>query len=82
MDLPWGAFAPSCWNRFVYASQVAARARPASATGRTRWGEFVDQKDERKPIILVISRPETSGKKGSSFLLRLPWRAVASCEGG
>jgi hypothetical protein len=27
----------------------------ASATGRTRCGEFVDQKDERKPIVLVIS---------------------------
>jgi len=27
----------------------------ASATGRTRRGEFVDQKDERKPIALVIS---------------------------
>jgi hypothetical protein len=27
----------------------------ASATGRTRCGEFVDQKDERKPIVLVTS---------------------------
>jgi len=27
----------------------------ASATGRTRCGEFADQKDERKPIVLVIS---------------------------
>jgi hypothetical protein len=25
----------------------------ASATGRTRCGEFVDQKDERKPIVVI-----------------------------
>src|SRR6266478_3861758 len=38
----------------------------ASATGRTRCGEFVDQKDERKPIA-HDQRPETSG--GKTFLL-------------
>jgi hypothetical protein len=32
----------------------------AAATGRTRCGEFVDQKDERKPIARA-QRPETSG---------------------
>jgi len=34
----------------------------ASATGRTRCGEFVDQKDEHKPIGRD-QRPETSGRK-------------------
>jgi len=37
----------------------------ASATGRTRCGEFVDQKDERKPIARD-QRPETSGGKMDS----------------
>jgi len=47
---------------------------------------FVDQKDEQKPIVLLITDQklpvEKSIREGSSFLLRLPWRAVASCEGG
>jgi len=34
----------------------------ASATGRTRCGEFVDQKDKHKPIGRD-QRPETSGRK-------------------
>jgi hypothetical protein len=35
----------------------------ASATGRTHCGEFVDQKDERKPIILVISDQKLPAEK-------------------
>jgi len=35
----------------------------ASATGRTRCGEFVDQKDERKPVVLLISDQKTPGGK-------------------
>jgi hypothetical protein len=38
----------------------------ASATGRIRCGELVDQKDERKPIGRD-QRPETSGGKMDSF---------------
>jgi hypothetical protein len=68
----------------------------ASATGRTRCGEFVDQKDERKPIGRD-QRPETSGRKMESenFLLlpsnylgaqtrhaEVQTSAEASCEGG
>src|SRR5881296_2314924 len=56
----------------------------ASATGRTRCGEFVDQKDERKPISRD-QRPETSGGKmgerrfpTSSVQRRLPWHADSS----
>jgi hypothetical protein len=54
----------------------------ASATGRTRCGELVDQKGEHKPIARD-QRPETSGRKmeerrfpTSSFCL--PWRADSS----
>jgi hypothetical protein len=35
----------------------------ASATGRTRCGEFVDQKDERKPIVLLISDQKLLAEK-------------------
>jgi hypothetical protein len=93
---------PSCRNRFVYASQVAARLggfgnnpssnnltgtakgsltydsataelkfATASATGRIRCGEFVDQKDERKPIVLLITNQKLPAEKWKSegFLL-------------
>src|SRR5207249_9979561 len=36
----------------------------ASATGRTRCGEFVDQKDERKPIVLMISDQKLPVEEG------------------
>jgi hypothetical protein len=58
----------------------------ASAAGRTRCGEFVDQKDKRKPVVLLISDQKLGLKKGfakvSYFFLRLPWLAVASCDDG
>jgi hypothetical protein len=38
----------------------------ASATGRTRCGEFVDQKDERKPIVLVINDQKLPVEKWES----------------
>jgi hypothetical protein len=43
----------------------------ASATGRTRCGEFVYQKDERKPIVLVISelKPPVEKWERKGFLL-------------
>jgi hypothetical protein len=43
----------------------------ASATGRTRCGEFVDQKDERKPIVLCLSDQKLPVEKwkGEDFLL-------------
>ena len=36
----------------------------ASATGRTRCGEFVDQKDEHKLIVVVISDENFRWKNG------------------
>ncbi len=43
----------------------------ASATGRTRCGEFVDQKDERKSIVVLISDQKLLAEKWKSegFLL-------------
>jgi hypothetical protein len=43
----------------------------ASATGRTLCGEFVDQKDERKPVVLLISDQKLRVEKWDSegFLL-------------
>jgi len=43
----------------------------ASATGRTRCGEFVDQKDERKSIVVLISDQKLPVEKWESegFLL-------------
>jgi len=38
----------------------------ASATGRTRCGEFVDQKDDRKPIVLLISDQKLTVEKWES----------------
>jgi hypothetical protein len=36
----------------------------ASATGRTRCGEFVERKDERKPIVLLIGDQKLPVEKG------------------
>jgi hypothetical protein len=43
----------------------------ASAKGRTRFGEFVYRKDERKPVVLVISDQKLPVEKWKSegFLL-------------
>jgi hypothetical protein len=35
----------------------------ASATGRTRCGEFLDQTDERKPVVLVIGDQKLLAEK-------------------
>jgi hypothetical protein len=44
-----------------------------SATGRTRCGEFVDQKDDRKPIVLLISDQKLPAEKwDSESFLPLP----------
>jgi hypothetical protein len=56
-----------------------------SATGRTRCGEFVDQKDEPKPIVLVIKDQKLLAENGRAkvslllfFSLHLPWCAGLS----
>jgi hypothetical protein len=35
----------------------------ASARGQTRCGEFVDQKDDRKPLVLVTSHQKAPVEK-------------------
>jgi hypothetical protein len=42
-----------------------------STIGRTRYGEFVNQKDDRKPIVLLISDQKLPVEKSESenFLL-------------
>jgi len=45
----------------------------ASATGRTRCGEFVDEKDERKPTVLLIAYQKLPvEKRQSEVFLTLP----------
>jgi len=43
-------------------SSMRLKFAAASATGRTRCGEFADQKDGRKPVARD-QRPKTSGEK-------------------
>jgi hypothetical protein len=76
MDLPWGAFGAFLLER-VRPWFSSSCPGPAAIVD-----QIVDQKDERKPVVLVICDQKLPLEKGSSFLLRLPWRAVASREGG
>ena len=54
---------------FSPTSPLELKFAAASATGRTRCGEFVDPKDERKPIVLLISDQQLPVEKPSYFLI-------------
>jgi hypothetical protein len=59
-DLPAG----SAKGSLTYDGATAElKFAAASATGRTRCGEFVDQTDERKPIVLLISEQKRPVEK-------------------
>jgi len=64
-DLPTG----SAKGSLAYDGATAElKFAAASATGRTRCGEFLDRKDERRPIVLVISDQKLPVEKWESEL--------------